>query len=68
MLGFTGCSVSPAASDNLIAFRVLTSTYRLAAVTYQEWGWQDSFNGFHTFWPEQIPLPNNNCPASEVTQ
>jgi len=72
LLGFTGCTgVNPASSDNLIAFRVLTSTYVIEHVTFQQWGFLNPDGQTVTLLPGvQVPFPgtSSNCPPSEVVQ
>ncbi len=69
-LGFTGCTVSPSSNSNLLAFRVLTSTYRILSVGSKEWYCDFNIpqNNCAAANPQnfgQIPLPANNCPTSE---
>jgi len=72
-LNFTGCAVSPTTTENRLAFRVLTSTYLISQVDYQEWFWDVNSNPPQAPPPDppnfgQIPLPLNDCPSNEVSQ
>jgi hypothetical protein len=64
-LGFTNCVVSPASTDNLIAFRVLTSTYADPQwdppITFLTWMTQTNDPRVFNELPDQIPLPTNGC-------
>jgi hypothetical protein len=69
-LHVTGCTVSPSSDDNRLRFRVLTNTYRLTRVPYQEWYFDALQNEGPVPNPPgtkfgAIPLPRNNCPESE---
>ena len=76
ILDATGCTVSPSSGDNRLRFRILTSTYHLAAVQnptwngMQQWWWDFNQNGSKAApavlgLPLEIPLPRNNCPSWE---
>ncbi len=69
LLDSTGCTVSPASTENLLAFHVITNTYKLLGVSFQEWYWDVDRNlgtpPLNPTLPDHIDLPRNNCPPSE---